>query len=67
MQTKHVKKTKERAGERIQFEAPLDASNVMLIDSNGSVTRVGVKKGADGKNTYFEKTTGNEIKETFKK
>lgn len=67
VQIKHVKKTQEKAGERIQFEAPLDASNVMLIDSEGAVTRVGARKGENGKNVYFEKTTGKEIKETFKK
>lgn len=30
--TKHVRKTKERAGQKIEFEAPMDASNVMIID-----------------------------------
>lgn len=67
MQTKHVKKTQERAGEKIQFEAPIDVSNVMLIDSEGNVTRIRVSESKDGKKVYVEKTTGKEIKSTFKK
>jgi large subunit ribosomal protein L24 len=67
IQVKNVKKTQEKPGEVVRFEAPIDASNVMLIDSNGGVTRVGVKKSSDGKNVYVEKTTGKEIKENFKK
>ncbi len=67
MQTKHVKKTQEKAGERVTFEAPIDVSNVMLVDSKGEVTRIGVKTGKDGEKVYVEKTTGKEIKGTFKK
>ena len=67
IQTKHVKKTQDRAGEIVKFEAPLDVSNVMLIDSKGAVTRIGVAKSKDGKKVYVEKTTGKEIKSTFKK
>jgi large subunit ribosomal protein L24 len=45
IRTKHIKKTNERPGERIQFEAPIDASNVMLIcPSCSKKTRVGYKK-----------------------
>jgi large subunit ribosomal protein L24 len=29
--TKHVKKTAQKPGERIKFEAPIDASNTMII------------------------------------
>jgi len=67
MHTKHVKKTQERAGEIVKFEAPLDVSNVMLVDSKGGVTRIGVTTSKDGKKVYIEKTTGKEIKSTFKK
>jgi len=67
IQTKHVKKTQEKQGEIIKFEAPIDVSNVMLIDSDGGVTRIGVISGKDGKKVYVEKTTGKEIKSTFKK
>lgn len=29
--TKHIKKTKTRKGDKIRFEAPMEASNVMII------------------------------------
>lgn len=67
IQTKHVKKTQERAGEIVKFEAPLDVSNVMLVDSEGGVTRIGVTRSDDGKKVYVEKTTGKEIESPFKK
>lgn len=45
MRVKHIKKTNQKAGERITFEAPMDASNVMIIDpKTGKPTRVGYKK-----------------------
>ncbi|MDD3861441.1 MAG: 50S ribosomal protein L24 [Candidatus Gracilibacteria bacterium] len=31
MRTKHIKKTREKKGEKITFEAPIDASNVMIL------------------------------------
>jgi large subunit ribosomal protein L24 len=50
LKTKHIKKTQQKAGERIQFEAPMNASNAMVVcphcDKN---TRVGYKKLATGK------------------
>ncbi|MBI5152218.1 50S ribosomal protein L24 [Candidatus Peregrinibacteria bacterium] len=40
--TKHVKKSKANKGERIRFEAPLDASNVMIVCPQCSKpTRIG--------------------------
>ncbi len=30
--TRHMKKTKDRPGQKITFEAPIQASNVMLVD-----------------------------------
>ena len=50
IRTKHIKKTNEKKGERIQFEAPLNASNVMIICPNCSKkTRVEYKKIESGK------------------
>lgn len=50
MRTKHIKKTQNKAGERIKFEAPMHVSNVMLIcPLCGKSTRVGYKKLATGK------------------
>ena len=44
IRTRHIKKTATRAGERIQYEAPFDASNAMLIcPSCNKATRVTYK------------------------
>lgn len=64
--TKHIKKTSQKPGERIQFEAPVHASNVMIIDpKTGKRSRIGYRVNADGKkeriskksNTLLDKTT----------
>lgn len=50
IRTKHIKKTKEKAGERIQFEAPIHVSNVMIICPKCSkMTRIQYKKLENGK------------------
>ncbi len=50
LRTKHIKKTSEKAGQKIQFEAPLDASNVMVICPNcKKLTRIEYKKLENGK------------------
>jgi len=48
--TKHIKKTTQRPGEKVQFEAPIDVSNVMVVCPNcKKPTRVGYKKLENGK------------------
>ena len=43
--TKHVRKTKTKKGEKIQFEAAIHASNVMLVDpKTKKATRIGISK-----------------------
>ena len=50
VRTKHIKKTTEKPGQKIQFEAPIDVSNVMVIcTSCNKQTRVGYKKLESGK------------------
>jgi large subunit ribosomal protein L24 len=50
IRTKHVKKTQQRAGEIIKFEASIDASNVMVVCPQcKKPTRVGYKKSVKGK------------------
>jgi len=50
IRTKHVKKTSNRAGERVQFEAPLSISNVMLVCPHCSkAVRVGYEIPDEGK------------------
>ncbi len=56
MRTKHIKKTAQRAGEKIQFEAPIHASNVMFIDPKTSKrTRLGYRKLENGKKERITK------------
>lgn len=48
-------------GGLVKREAPIDISNVMLIDKKtGSITRVGFKS-VDGKKVRFAKKSGNPI------
>jgi large subunit ribosomal protein L24 len=46
----------------IEFEAPIDASNVMLVDpESDKPTRVGVRVDDNGKKTRFAKRSGRDI------
>ncbi len=66
--TKHRKKTRESAGERLQYEAPLDVSNVMLLDPSSKMpTRVGYLISSNGKKQRVAKKTGSVITNTFTK
>ncbi|MBT3864620.1 50S ribosomal protein L24 [Candidatus Peregrinibacteria bacterium] len=50
MITKHIKKTAQKAGEKIQLEAPINASNAVLVCPKcKKTTRVGYKKLDTGK------------------
>ena len=43
--TKHIKKTQTKPGSKIQYEAPINVSNVMVICPNcKKAVRVGYKK-----------------------
>ncbi len=61
MQVKHTKKTKEKAGEKINLEFPMDVSNVAIKDGSGKPSRIGFKIVNDKKVRIY-KTTGSEIK-----
>ncbi len=59
MRTKHIKKTSTRAGEKITFEAPMDASNVMVMDpKENKPTRVGYRILENGKKERISKLSG---------
>lgn len=46
----------------IEFEAPIDVSNVMLVDpGTGELTRVGVRRDEDGRQVRFSKSSGRDI------
>lgn len=61
--TKHNKPTPTNPeGSIEQKEAPIHISNVMVIDNQGNVTRVGRRRADNGKLTRFSKKSGEEIK-----
>lgn len=43
MRTRHLKGRGDKAGQKIEFAAPISASNVQLIGKDGKVGRVGYK------------------------
>lgn len=46
----------------IEFEAPIDASNVMLVDPvTGELTRVGIRRDEDGRQVRYSKASGQDI------
>lgn len=46
----------------IEFEAPIDASNVMLVDpETGELTRIGVRRDEDGRQVRYSKKSGQDI------
>jgi len=62
MRTKHIKKSQNKAGEKITFEAPIDASNVMLIcPQTGKRTRIGYRKLENGKKERISKKSNESI------
>ena len=61
MRTRHIKATPQQAGQKITYEASLDASNVMLVDPKTKKrSRVGfaVEKG---KKTRIAKASGEKV------
>ena len=63
MVKKHVKQSEQHPdGGIIEFEAPIDASKVMIVDpKTGERTRVGYKF-VDGKKVRFAKKSGEVLK-----
>jgi large subunit ribosomal protein L24 len=64
MVSKHTKpNAKNTEGGIVKMEAPVNVSNVMLIDpASGKATRVGRKANAEGKLERFAKKSGEVIK-----
>jgi large subunit ribosomal protein L24 len=59
---KHMRRGRARQAGRVEVEAPLHVSNVMLLDpETKQPTRVGVRKNDDGKNERYSKKTGKSI------
>jgi large subunit ribosomal protein L24 len=59
---KHLRRGRARQAGRVEVEAPLHVSNVMLLDpETKQPTRVGVRRNDDGKNERYSKKTGKTI------
>lgn len=62
---RHTKASqKNPQGGVLAKEKPIAYSNVLLLDSQGKPTRIGVKtakKGSESKSVRFAKTTGQEL------
>jgi len=67
MRTKHVRKTKERAGEIIHFEAYMNSSNVVMVcPSCGKLTRIASKVLASGEKQRICKKCGESLEKEKK-
>jgi large subunit ribosomal protein L24 len=66
--TKHQKARGKASGGRIQYEAPIHASNVKVIcPETKKSTRVGYQVGKDGKKYRIAKVSGANIEKSFVK
>lgn len=62
MRTKFIKKSHQGPGQKVEFEARMDASNVMLIDPKTKKrTRVGYKHLDNGKKVRIAKQSKEEL------
>ena len=57
---RHTRQSQASQGGRIPKAAPIQLSNLALVDANGKATRVGFRF-EDGKKVRFAKTTGEAI------
>lgn len=61
--TRHMKRRGEQAGQKIEFEAPLHISNVMLIDPKTKKrSRVGTQVNKEGKKERIAKKSNTVLK-----
>lgn len=61
--TKHEKPSaKNPQGGLIKKEAPVHISNVMVIDNAGNATRVGRRRGTNGKLVRYSKKSNEDLK-----
>lgn len=58
--TRHLRKSKNRAGQKVVFEAPIHASNVMVLDPKTKKgTRIGYKLNKEGKKERVAKKSNS--------
>ena len=65
--TKHIKKTAEKAGERIEKEAPIHVSNVMILDGEGKASRITYSVSKKGEKGRVFQSSGKKVSENFNK
>lgn len=62
---KHVASSVNEAGAQsdgiVVQEAPIHVSNVMVIDADGTPTRVGYRKDENGKNVRISRKSGKDL------
>ena len=56
--TKHVKRSQNKPGQIMTQEAPIHISNLMVLTPDGTPTKIGRKRGEDGKLRRYAKKTG---------
>ena len=62
MVTRHMRQTAQSQGGRIQKEAPINLSNIALVDpKDGGPTRVGFRVNDDGTKVRYAKKSGEVI------
>ncbi len=50
-----------KAGGIEHIEAPINASNVMVIDGDGTATRIGYRRDDDGRNVRVSRRSGKDV------
>ena len=59
---KHVRPSQRNPqGGRIQKDAPIHVSNVMVVDSDNRPTRVGFRRDEDGRSVRIARRSGKDI------
>jgi large subunit ribosomal protein L24 len=61
VRTRHARPSQQNQEGLFTFEAPIDASNVMLVDGDGNPTRVGYRFDEAGKKIRVSKKSGKDI------
>lgn len=68
IRTRHIKKTANAAGQRLQYEAPMAISNLMLIcPACDKAVRVGYKVSAKGPKSRVCKKCGKSVEQAVTK
>ena len=61
---RHTKESTTERGVKVggitTVEVPIHISNVMLVDGDGNATRIGTRKGEDGRNVRISRRSGKD-------